>query len=433
MAKRRVLRGLFRGNQLLLASCVFALIILPGIWFTLQSVSELSRSYDLTADVNEIQWRGHQIMEELVTMSGLLALASATKSHKHDPQTKLHSQFLDANISALLTQPFLVDLISKRDIDYLKTLSRLVNAEILPGLSQPNSDYDRPLSLINEFLPEVRRITTLANTASYVRARTAAQSKEFYLVNFTYAIFAAAVLLVMAWLSLLYRSKAQYNDSVRQFSLLFSHMTVTRINGLNFWSHESLTPDEYPDAILLEKARNRIENLTVMSQWLSRIAFPRADQEDTSLVSIANIVADLGKRSGQPKPVLLTDRQAAGIKVPEAHYHLILQELVSNAQDALAQTFDPKITIHAFVNRTPFGQKRLTIKVEDNGPGMSKEQISNAVTPFCSTKSEANSHSGLGLYGCMQMVRTMCGKFSISSSPRRGTIMQFSCPIYLNK
>lgn len=432
VATRRLSVHFFLRNRLLVISSVLAPVVLMGIWSGLQTFSELNRSYGLTGEVNEIQWRGHQIVDELITINGLLALALATKSREYDNQIELQARFLDVNISALLTQPFLASLISKKDIDYLGTVTDSVDTRLLTGLTAPDTDYARLLTLIDEFLPEVRRITTLTNTASYVRAHASEQAKDYYLENFTWALFAASLLFVAAWLLLLYRSKAEYNDSVRQFSLLFSHMTVTRINGLNLWAQECLSPDEYPDALLLEKARNRIENLTVMSQWLSHVAFPRMNEEMSPLVPVAHIVNELSNRTGQPKPVLLIEQPAAAISVPEAHYHLILQELVSNAQDALIGVDRPEITIRAVVNRTVIGRKRLTISVSDNGPGMSGSQIAQAVKPFYSTKGEASGHSGLGLYGCMEMVRTMRGKFSISSSPGRGTTMKFSCPISLN-
>lgn len=408
---------------------LFAPLLLMGVWSALQNFSERNRSYALIAEINEIQWRSSKIREDIIGISGLLALASATQSDQYKEQIEQQSSFLAVNIDALLSQPFLSSLIKAEEVDYLKALTILFDDVIIPELNKSAPDYDFLQKKIQHYQPEIWRITTLASTASYVRTRTAELAKESNFLNFTYALFIAILAVVVWWAVLLYRSRAQYNDQVRQFSLLFSHMTVTRINGLNLWAHECISPDEYPDPHLLDKARKRLEYLTVMTQWLSRIAYPNFDAGNTSYVSLASIVSDQAIRSGYPRPEFQADQSAAQTLVSEAHYHLILQELISNAQDALNGKADARIIVHASIKREWFAAKRLRVVVEDNGPGMSKEQIAKAVTPFYSTKGETFGHSGLGLYGCIGMVRTMRGKFTVTSEPGRGTRMEFSCPL----
>ncbi|MBN9137608.1 MAG: sensor histidine kinase, partial [Phyllobacterium sp.] len=58
------------------------------------------------------------------------------------------------------------------------------------------------------------------------------------------------------------------------------------------------------------------------------------------------------------------------------------------------------------------------------GIGMSPSTLAKAKEPFFSTK--AGVHLGLGLTNCMELVKTMAGKFKITSTPDVGTTVRIS-------
>jgi signal transduction histidine kinase len=411
-------------------SLIIGIIISPllmfGTWSMLQGMTERNRSYSLMADVNEIQWRSYRIREDFVKIHGLLILAQFKNSTEFNEQIIENATFLSVDASSLLSQSFLKSLLTSSDIKYIESIESF--ADILIPSKAEAKQYTELLDHMAPVQKEIWRITTTVSNTIYVKTRMQEHAKDASLINFAYALFIAVFAIATYWILLTYISKSQYNDQVRKFSLLFSHMTVTRINALNLWANDSLSADETPDPVMLEKARKRLDYLTTVAQWLSRIAYPIYNAKTSNLMELRHVLNDHRIKSENINPVFDITEDAAATKVPEAHLHLILQELISNAQDALNNVLDPKITVRAFIKGSALLGRYLCISVEDNGPGMNKAQLAKAVSPFYSSKGEAFGHSGLGLYGCIGMIRSMRGKFQITSIPGKGTRMTILYP-----
>jgi len=93
--------------------------------------------------------------------------------------------------------------------------------------------------------------------------------------------------------------------------------------------------------------------------------------------------------------------------------HQVMLNLITNASDALESRDQRKINIRAL------GQDGLvSIIVEDNGCGMSKEAQANLFKPFFTTKTRG---TGLGLMITLKMVTLMNGNMEIKSVKDRGT------------
>ena len=69
----------------------------------------------------------------------------------------------------------------------------------------------------------------------------------------------------------------------------------------------------------------------------------------------------------------------------------------------------------------------MHIAFEDNGPGMTQEQISQACEPFFTTK-EPGKGTGLGLWTCYQTVQKHDGRMRIESQPEEGTTVHIELP-----
>lgn len=429
---KEAIRAIFPNRNIVL--CILtAPIIVYGTYKFLEHYSERDRSYNLISDINEIQWRSSKIREGFITLKSYLALAEVTSLSSYDDSILMQSAFLSTDINRLLSQSFLSNLIRESDIIFLRSQEVFFDTTFPYAMSADTRNYHALLDSVEVFMPRVWQITTLASTASYVKARTAQQARDATLLNYAYASFFTITIVVIWWLFIFNRTNSQYNHQVRQFALLFSHMTVTRIAGLSLWANEGLSPDSLPNPRMLKKARERLDYLTTMVEWLSRIAIPHEDIRNATLRPLDYIFRNPAIVSGTPIPQWNADTNATLVLAPEAHYHLILQELIKNAQDAVKHTYKPQIIVSASVKRRWYlFSKQLTIAVEDNGPGMSKEQRAKAISPFYSTKGETQGHSGLGLYGCIEMVRSMKGKFAVTSSVGHGTRMTFTCPVLSN-
>jgi len=95
--------------------------------------------------------------------------------------------------------------------------------------------------------------------------------------------------------------------------------------------------------------------------------------------------------------------------------------LIVNALEAVKETAQPKIILSADATL----DKKIILKVGDNGSGMPEEVMDKIFIPFFSTKKNG---SGIGLSLCKQIVMLHKGTIQVQSKQGQGTVfvMQFS-------
>ncbi|WDL95106.1 ATP-binding protein [Alicyclobacillus sp. ALC3] len=97
----------------------------------------------------------------------------------------------------------------------------------------------------------------------------------------------------------------------------------------------------------------------------------------------------------------------------------VLLNIGKNAIEAMGQGGKLSLRIEP-------SQSRITIQIEDNGPGMSKEQMSRLGQPFYSTKTDG---TGIGLMIAYRLVEDLHGRITVTSTPGNGTCFQVHLPI----
>ena len=101
----------------------------------------------------------------------------------------------------------------------------------------------------------------------------------------------------------------------------------------------------------------------------------------------------------------------------EADINLIEQVLINliiNAIDAVKERSHPVISLIGTLN----SQKKVIIKVADNGNGMDKEVLDKIFVPFFTTK---KTGSGIGLSLCKQIMQLHRGSIAVQSAVGEGT------------
>jgi two-component system, NtrC family, nitrogen regulation sensor histidine kinase NtrY len=93
----------------------------------------------------------------------------------------------------------------------------------------------------------------------------------------------------------------------------------------------------------------------------------------------------------------------------------VLINLIVNAIEAVKDQSEPKIVLAA--EHGP--NKKVLIKVADNGPGIPEEVLDKIFIPFFSTK---KSGSGIGLSLCKQIVMLHKGTLQVQSIEGKGTV-----------
>ena len=104
----------------------------------------------------------------------------------------------------------------------------------------------------------------------------------------------------------------------------------------------------------------------------------------------------------------------------------VLLNLVQNAREAVAGMTPASGTrVQIAVSSTP---GRVTIAVEDNGPGVPPGQRDRIFDPFFSTKADLHG-VGLGLFVAEGLVRSVGGRLSISDAPSGGARFAIELPV----
>ncbi len=181
----------------------------------------------------------------------------------------------------------------------------------------------------------------------------------------------------------------------------------------------------------LDRAQTLVEGIRLHSELLSETREPVAvdiAQEVKSVVEPARSTwlkfAQVEVRLSEKLPRLVIDPR---------YLPRILLILLSNAADAVEKVSNPKVEVE--VGTQTLDEKQatllrvrpgayLTIKVRDNGSGISKEDLPHIFEPFFSTK-ESASRLGLGLASLKGMLANAGGTVTVTS--KEGEMTEFCC------
>ncbi|MCV9909574.1 ATP-binding protein [Brucella sp. HL-2] len=410
----------------------FAFCLAMVGWSFMQTDHYRQKAYNIISEVSEVQWRASQIREKAVGAMGWIRLAQAT----HNPDDIKHItreiSFLATNLEDLLGLSYASQILLPADLNKLRKILVLVNDKIKPEIEDASGadKYDHVLDQVTSVWQDIIPITSAAANLGRTFKRTADLDQQAFRNKFLAAFLCAVLLFLLiipVWIA---RNRSRYEEQVRYFAILFSHMTFTRISSLHIYLHWMLEKDVPPSADTLDLARKSTTQLSAVNHWLACIAFPENDRNGTFVVPLDSVFKSVRKSKSEDAHIinLSLDPYAGKVLVPEAHIHLIIDELISNALDAVRNTPKSIVTIQAKLKRGKIRSEKLEIVIADNGVGMSEEHIKKARLPFFSSKGEALGHTGLGLTGCLKLVESMKGKFGLRSAPGEGTRISIIFP-----
>ena len=107
---------------------------------------------------------------------------------------------------------------------------------------------------------------------------------------------------------------------------------------------------------------------------------------------------------------------------------LVFVNLIKNATDAIAAVKSSRADqAGVWVSATPWPGNRVSIEIQDNGPGIKKENMSRVFDPFFTTKAPGEG-TGLGLALCYRIVTAHGGEISVTSNVGEGTVFNIILP-----
>ena len=113
------------------------------------------------------------------------------------------------------------------------------------------------------------------------------------------------------------------------------------------------------------------------------------------------------------------------MKLDSGRIRQVFNNLIVNAQQAMHNTENAKLSISS---RSGTGKNKniVTIKVEDNGPGIQNELLDKLFEPYVTTKA---SGSGLGLAIVKKIVEEHGGNIK-AYNQNKGAIVEIILPIF---
>jgi len=122
--------------------------------------------------------------------------------------------------------------------------------------------------------------------------------------------------------------------------------------------------------------------------------------------------------------ILEIDNDLPRIIADQKLIQIIMQNLISNAIDACHENGTIVISTHIDSNGI------FSMKVQDNGCGISKEDQAKMFKPLFSTKKKMDSkHIGMGMVSVLKIVNAYKGKIELESKINEGTKFNILLPM----
>jgi len=164
----------------------------------------------------------------------------------------------------------------------------------------------------------------------------------------------------------------------------------------------------------------RLKNIVGEFSRFARLPKPQPQELDLAelLPSITGLYGDsrapIGLTLAEDLPTVMADRD---------QLTQVLVNLLQNAQDALADREDPRITLEA---RAEDGW--IVLEVTDNGPGFDEALAARIFTPYFTTKDKKGG-TGLGLAITHRVITDHGGQIEARSVPGEGAVFVVRLPL----
>lgn len=142
--------------------------------------------------------------------------------------------------------------------------------------------------------------------------------------------------------------------------------------------------------------------------------------------SLEQTAAMMMQDHGNQFQLQLTGEMPAVVRIDELHLHVVLSNLLSNAN---RYTHDGKIILTCASEAMDDGYCRFTLTVSDTGLGIAANEQSRIFEPFVrgtAGKTSGIDGIGMGLVIAQQWIKLMGGEILVNSTPGQGSSFYFS-------
>lgn len=216
--------------------------------------------------------------------------------------------------------------------------------------------------------------------------------------------------------------------SMGQISAAVAHEINNPLGTILIYSHMMLkelqqSDPKQSDVKMIVEEASRCRNIVRGLLDFSRRS--RLSKAPTDLRKIMDEVARIEEAKASNAKVRLeidVDNDLPTMIVDETQMKQALVNLVDNAIDAIDEGGLVRMSA------APAGDGNVTLKVEDNGHGMSEDNASKLFVPFFTTK-EVGKGTGLGMAIVYGIVKMHSGEISVQSKEGEGTTVTITVPV----
>jgi nitrogen fixation/metabolism regulation signal transduction histidine kinase len=185
------------------------------------------------------------------------------------------------------------------------------------------------------------------------------------------------------------------------------------------------------DAEILERATHTIvQQVESMQQMVNAFSeYARAPEIRVSRFSLNQLVTEVAElyRSQDPRAAihLTLDERLEGIEADRGRVRQILNNLVTNALEALETAPQPRLEIATRLE-TAEELQYAAVAVCDNGPGFQRELLGRVFDPYVTSKPKG---TGLGLAIVKKIVEEHGGRIEADNRPEGGARVKVLLPV----
>ncbi len=186
-----------------------------------------------------------------------------------------------------------------------------------------------------------------------------------------------------------------------------------------------------PEAEILERSTHTIvQQVQSMQQMVNAFSeYARAPEMRVSRFSLNELVTEVADlyRSQDPRAAigLELDESLSAIEADRSRVRQILNNLVTNALEALEGHATPRLTISTRLEGRAEGAFAL-VTVCDNGPGFQQDQLGRIFDPYVTSKPKG---TGLGLAIVKKIVEEHGGRIDADNRPEGGARIRVALPV----